>query len=279
MRNRIFESVGAVAAVLVALTVYTATPSGRGAAATSTPAADSLLVPILVYQSVAAHRAGEPRAERLAEVPDSVFALQMRYLVDRGFHVIPLATLVDALERHDTVPARSVVLTFDDGWANHYRNVVPVLRRLGLTATFFVYTTPIGTDNRFMTWDQLSELQTAGMTIGSHAWTHERLTEMHKWLRDEVTSSRTELAQRLGRAPDFFAYPADAWDEAVVAAVRSAGYRAARGGSVGVWNGSADLYHLRSVPVTEDMQAFVRVLDAASGSSVIAVAANHPPEV
>ena len=274
MRKRIFKSVSAVATGLIALMIYGATPSIDRAATTSAPAVDSLRVPILVYQSVAAHYGGEPRQERLAEVPDSVFALQMRYLLDRGFHVIPLATLVDALERHDTVPTRSVVLTFDDGWANHYRNVFPILRRLGLTATFFVYTTPIGFDSRYMTWEQLSELQAAGMTIGSHSWTHGRLTEAHKWLRDEVAASRNELAHRLGRAPDFFAYPSDAWDEEVVAAVRAAGYRAARGGSAGVWNGSADLYHLRSVPVTEDMEAFARALDAASGSSARALAAH-----
>lgn len=274
MRNRISRPVGRVAIAVAALMVQSATPSVVRLPATAGLAADSLRVPILVYHSIAAHYAGEPRAQRLAEVPDSVFALQMRYLGQRGFHVVSLPSLVDALERHDGVPDRSVVLTFDDGLANHYRNVFPVLRRLGLTATFFVYTTPIGTDSRFMTWEQLSELQAAGMTIGAHSWTHGPLTESHKWLRDEVVNSRDELAQHLGRAPEFFAYPEGAWDADVVAAVRAAGFRAARGASTGLWNGAADLYHLRSVPVTEDMQAFARLLDAASSSSVIALGAH-----
>lgn len=269
MWNRISRPVGQVATALAALMVSSATPSVVRPPTTLARAADSLRVPILVYQSVGAHYAGEPRAERLAEVPDSVFALQMRTLIERGFHVIPLATLVDALERHDTVPARSIVLTFDDGLANHYRNVFPILRRLGLTATFFIYTTPIGTDRRFMTWEQLKELQATGMTIGAHSWTHGPLTEAHKYLRDEVASSRSELAHHLGRAPEFLAYPSGAWDAEVVAAVRAAGFRAARGGSGGLWNSAADLYHLRSVPVTEDMQAFARILDAASSSTVI----------
>lgn len=269
----LFKPIGRVAAALATLVMYGVTPAPPvRRTAVARPPADSLPVPILVYQSIAAHRAGESREERLSEVPDSVFALQMRYLVDRGFHAIPLATLVDALERHETVAARSVVLTFDDGLANQYRNALPVLRRWGLTATFFVYPTPIGIDSRFMTWEQLRELQTAGMTIGSHSWTHERLTDAHKWLRDEVAASRNELAQHLGRAPDFFAYPSGAWDAEVVAAVRAAGYRAARGGSGGIWNGTAELFQLRAVPVTDDMQAFARILDAASSSSVISLA-------
>ena len=274
MWNRISRPVGQVSMALAALMISSATPSAARRPAASAAAADSLPVPILVYQSVGAHYAGQPRAERLAEVPDSVFSLQMRTLIERGFHVIPLATLVGALERHDTVPARSVVLTFDDGLANHYRNVFPILRRLGLTATFFVYTAPIGTSSRFMTWEQLIELQAAGMTIGAHSWTHGPLTEAHKYLRDEVASSRNELAHRLGRAPEFLAYPSGAWDAEVVAAVRAAGFRAARGGAGGLWNRAADLFHLRSIPVTEDMQAFARILDAASGPSVIALAAH-----
>lgn len=274
MWNRISRPVGQVAVTVAALMVQSATPSVVRPPVRTVPAADSLRVPILVYQSVAAHYAGEPRAQRLAEVPDSVFALQMRSLVERGFHAIPLATLVDALERHATVPDRSVVLTFDDGWANHYRNVFPILRRLGLTATFFVYTTPIGSDGRYMTWEQLSEMQAAGMTIGAHSWTHGPLTEAHKWLRDEVTASRNELAHHLGRAPEFFAYPAGAWDADVVAAVRAAGFRAARVASGGTWNAAEDLYHLRAVPVTEDMQVFARMLDAASSSSVAAAIAH-----
>ena len=266
--------IGQIAIAFAALMVESGTPSVVRHSAAPRPAADSLRVPILVYQSIAAHYGGEPREQRLAEVPDSVFALQMRYLIDREFHVIPLATLVDALERHHTVPDRSVVLTFDDGWANHYWSVFPILRRLGMAATFFVYTAPIGVDSRRMTWEQLRELQAAGMTIGSHSWTHGPLDAAHKWLRDEVATSRNELTHQLGRAPDFFAYPAGAWDaEVVTAAVRAAGYRAARGASGGAWNGAGDLYHLRSVPVTEDMQAFARALDAASSASAISVVA------
>lgn len=269
--NRISGGVRGSVVALAALMLRAGAPLIVIHPTASRSAADSLGVPILVYQSIARHHAGQPAEQRRTEVSDSVFALQMHYLTDRGYHVIPLATLIDALERRATVPDRSVVLTFDDGWANQYRNAFPVLRQLGLTATFFVYTTPIGFDDRFMTWDQLSHLQTAGMTIGSHSWTNLMLTDAHKSLHYEVATSRDEIARHLGQPPAFFAYPFGAWDAQVVAAVRAAGYRAARGYAGGAWNGPADLYHLRSVPVTEDMHAFVRALDAASGSSTVAV--------
>ena len=168
MRLRVRGWLGVVAV----LTLSGTAPSDQASRAASAPSADSLRVPILVYHSVMPHHPGQTAEQRVLSVDDSVFVAQMRYLVDGGYHVVSFAALVDALEGHDTLPTRAVVITFDDGWENQYRHAFPILRRFGLTATFFVFTTPIGKDTKLMTWEQLRELQAAGMTIGSHTRTH-----------------------------------------------------------------------------------------------------------
>ena len=233
--------------------------------------ADSLRVPILVYHSVMPHHPGQTAEQRVLDVSDSVFTEQLRYLVDGGYHVVSFGALVDALEGRDTLPKRAVVLTFDDGWVNQYHHAFPILRRFGMTATFFVFTTPIGKDPKLMTWDQLRELQAAGMTIGSHTRTHPVLPDYHAALHNEVEMSRADLEKHLGHAPDFFAYPFGAWDSASAAWARTAGYRAARAYRGGAWNAPSDLYHLRAVPVTDNMEAFER---AVSGERP-AVVAQH----
>ena len=246
------------AAAVLALAATT-TPKHASTRA-NLPAADSLRVPILVYHSVMPHHQGQSAEQRVLDVDDSVFVAQMRYLVDGGYHVISFATLVDALEGRDTLPNRAVVLTFDDGWVNQYHHAFPILRRFGLTATFFVFTTPIGLDPKVMTWDQLRELQDAGMTIGSHTRTHPILPDYHAALNNEVVMSRADIAEHLGRAPDFFAYPFGAWDAQSAAMARTAGYRAARTYRGGAWNAPSDLYHLRAIPVTDNMPAFERAV-------------------
>ena len=133
---------------------------------------DSLRVPILVYHSVMPHHPGQTREQRVLDVDDSVFVKQMQYLANDGYHVVPLGALVDALEGKAALPRQPVVLTFDDGWKNQFRHAFPILRRFGVTATFFVFTAPIGTDDKVMTWKDLAALQAAGMTIGSHTRTH-----------------------------------------------------------------------------------------------------------
>src|SRR3569832_860135 len=117
----------------------------------SAQAPDSLRVPILVYHSVMPHHPGQTHDQRVLDVDDSVFVQQMEYLANGGYTVVSYGALVDAPEGKASIPKRSVVITFDDGWENQYRHAFPILRRFGLTATFFVFTDPIGTDPKTMT--------------------------------------------------------------------------------------------------------------------------------
>lgn len=220
---------------------------------------DSLRVPILIYHNISPHHPGDDLGQHEFEVDSGVFAAQMNYIAEHRYRVISLDSLVTALTGA-AVPARSVVITFDDGWKDQYDRAFPILHQLGFTATFFVYPSMIGRGSAFMTWDQLRALQAAGMTIGDHSMTHPILTHPEISLPIEIDSSRAEIQRQIGTAPDLFAYPYGMSNARVVNAVRAAGYHAARNLGDGPWNGPADLFGLRSVLVTNDMQAFARAL-------------------
>lgn len=75
----------------------------------------------------------------LPDEPGAVqFEARMRW-VRNNFNVLPLAAAVQAL-REDRLPRRALCITFDDGYADNHSIVLPILRRLGLPATFFVAT-------------------------------------------------------------------------------------------------------------------------------------------
>jgi peptidoglycan/xylan/chitin deacetylase (PgdA/CDA1 family) len=220
---------------------------------------DSIGVPILVYHSVAPTHPGQSTEQRLLDVDPATFRRQMGYLAANGYTVIPLGTLVDALQGHGSAPPRAVVITFDDGWLTQYQNAVPILEQMHYTATFFVITAQIGRGAMYMGLDELRTLQRAGMTIAAHTRTHPDLTEVSdSQLRAEVLGSRQDLQKMLGVPADLFAYPYGAWNKRVVAAVQSAGYRAARAFPGGSWNDATDRFALHSVLATDDMDAFVR---------------------
>jgi len=66
------------------------------------------------------------------------FEHRMRW-VKANFNVLPLGEAVRAL-REDRLPGRALSITFDDGYADNHELALPILRRLGLPATFFVAT-------------------------------------------------------------------------------------------------------------------------------------------
>jgi peptidoglycan/xylan/chitin deacetylase (PgdA/CDA1 family) len=226
------------------------------------PAADSVRVPILVYHQVVPDEPGKPRAISEMFITPDAFEAQMRYLRDRGIHVVSLGALVEALQGRCTLPSPVVVLTFDDGRDNQYRYAFPILRKYGFTATFFPFTHAMDRNPRYLTWAQLREMQEAGMTIGSHTHLHVRVDKvtdpavMHK----EVTGSRDILQNRLG-AGEFLAYPFGALSAAGDSAARAAGYRAARAFSGGPWNSARDLFRLHAIPMTGSMTRFRQVVD------------------
>ena len=269
-----------VPSVLLVAALLSAGARNRSTAVShAAPAADSLRVPILVYHNI--QTAADGRAVHSADLTmrPEIFVEQMQYLKDHKIPVVSLAALVDALEGKRVLPAHAVVLTFDDGRENQYRNAFPVLRKLGFTATFFPFTHAMDRNPRYFTWAQLRELQQAGMTVGSHTSLHVRVDKMKdaKQMHDEVTGSRDLLREKLGTsATESFSYPFGALASAGDSAVRAAGYRFARAYTGGPWNSLRDRWRLKAVPATENMKRFAQIVDPVASAAARASARPAP---
>jgi len=72
----------------------------------------------------------------------------------------------------EAVPAKLVVLTFDDAAKSHHTFVAPLLKELGFGATFFVTHRWMEDRTNFMTWEEIGEIHEMGFEIGNHSWTH-----------------------------------------------------------------------------------------------------------
>lgn len=87
---------------------------------------------IMIYHRVL----DEPDFMRPGEVDKVTFTWQMQLLA-KHFNVLPLAEAMDRMQ-NDTLPSRSICITFDDGYADNYNNALPILQKFNLTATFFI---------------------------------------------------------------------------------------------------------------------------------------------
>ncbi len=72
-------------------------------------------------------------------MPSSLFEKRLQTLRDGRFNVLPLGEAVDQLRRN-VLPAKAVVLTFDDGFANFYHQAYPLLKTYRMPATVYLTT-------------------------------------------------------------------------------------------------------------------------------------------
>lgn len=180
-------------------------------------------MPILMYHLIDSHPPPGPYGPGLTVSPQA-FEAEMRILEDGGYHSVTFADLYAALAGTRPLPSKPVLLTFDDGNRDSYSVAFPILRRHHLVATFFVVTKMVGRPPS-VTWQQLSEMSRAGMTVASHTVSHLDLRTLPSGrLRAELIDSRAKIAAELGTAPVVLSYPSGEYDRRVEAAAGQAGY-------------------------------------------------------
>lgn len=185
-------------------------------------------VPILMYHEVAGP---EGTAFPPLAVPPEAFAGQLAHLEAEGFTTITMSALAAAMAGQRELPARPVVLTFDDGFADFHEAALPLLRDHGFTATVFVTSGwvadagPAARPGRMLTWQQVREVAAAGIEIGAHSHTHPQLDQLPGGqLARELADSKSLLEDRLGTAVPGLAYPFGYSSARVRRAVLDAGY-------------------------------------------------------
>ena len=190
--------------------------------------------PILMYHAIGL--SNEPASPYV--LPANRFAAQMTWLKRLGYHPITLKQFIVCQYERRPIPAHSVVITFDDGYADNYTLAYPVLQKHNIPATIFLVSGYIGHANEWdkkkqlgrrplLSWSQIMDLAHQGIQFGAHSCTHPALTAVSPTQAEaEITSSRRQLENRLGVPIDLFAYPYGEYDPSVQEMVQQAGFAA-----------------------------------------------------
>jgi peptidoglycan/xylan/chitin deacetylase (PgdA/CDA1 family) len=189
----------------------------------------------------------------------------------RNFRVVPLAEQIRETEAGRPAGGTASI-TFDDGYLDNFEVAAPILRELGLPATFFVTTAFIGsstvanwddvrgTKTEWMTWQHLRALAAQGFDIESHTCNHVDLgTADPSTVRRELDASLAKLASEVGKERRrLFAYPFGGIaniSPAARAQVREAGYLCCLSCYGGINGVAADPYTLMRIPINEEYQS------------------------
>lgn len=152
--------------------------------------------------------------------PPELFAAHLAGLADNGFRFVTLDDCAAWLRGGDTAAPRSVVVTFDDAYRSIVTTALPLLQRYRVPAIVYAIGDRIGGDNQWPgQWpsiprmpladrQELAAWTAAGMSVGSHSWSHPRMTEIDdKRLSDELDASADRLEQIVDGPVRHFAYP------------------------------------------------------------------------
>jgi len=186
-------------------------------------------LPVITY-----HRITTEVTSQMAVSP-TLFTRHMQYLKDHGYTPITLDDWYMAVAYGFKLPEKPVAITFDDAWADQYTHALPILKRFGFRATFYAYTTIIGS-KAAIPWDRLRRMAEQGHCIGCHTATHGDLARRVKGETDaayeerldrEIADARAVIEAHLGCQILHFCYPYGYYNTNVVARLRRAQYRTA----------------------------------------------------
>jgi peptidoglycan/xylan/chitin deacetylase (PgdA/CDA1 family) len=178
-------------------------------------------VPILEY-----HVLGRPKTEvpyPELYVPRADFRKQMDWLDRQGYEAVTLEEMEDAWYRGATLPAKPIVISFDDGYRPQFTFALPQLRRHGWPGLL-----NLKAEGSDLYHSNVEAMLRAGWELAAHTINHSDLTTLEgEALEEEVGGSR-RILQREYRVPvRNFCYPAGRFDETVIAAVEAAGFEGA----------------------------------------------------
>jgi peptidoglycan/xylan/chitin deacetylase (PgdA/CDA1 family) len=205
--------------------------------------------PILMYHRI---ESGEcpviDRDERRYAVSFERFSRQLKQIESLELRSFTVSEAVDAM-RAGTLPARSIVITFDDGNRSDAIHALPLLRTRGLRATFYINVDNIGKPDGLDVL-MIRRLAQSGMEIGSHGMTHRFLTTLPEAeVRTECETSREALSGITGEEIRSFAPPGGRIHPAALRILKECSYDSVCNSRIGFNTPGSDPFRLRRFPV------------------------------
>jgi peptidoglycan/xylan/chitin deacetylase (PgdA/CDA1 family) len=185
-------------------------------------------VPILLYHYVENIQNKNDKLRVELNVPPAVFEQQVLTLQNAGYTFMTAKGLGDVLDGTMALPAKPILLTFDDGHWDFETDVLPILEKYHIKATAYIITGFIGGSD-FMTPDELHTVIKSGLVdVGAHTVHHLSLRGLPlATVQKEVDQSKTTLEQTYHVNAVSFAYPNGSFDQQAAQVVKDDGFSTA----------------------------------------------------
>lgn len=219
-------------------------------------------VPILMY-----HHIGESPNPYYSSpdmyVSEKTFKDQLKYLKNKKYNTIHISDLISAFEGKSKLPKKPVILTFDDGFSEHFNIAFKQLKKNKMVGTFYIPTYVLGIDHDYWIRDWMLETMAKNnMEIGSHSVTHPILTNFDvQGLNYEIYVSKRMLETITKRPVRTFSYPSCINNQEIISKVKEANYSGGVSCGPNTIHLSNEKFALSRRTITNDMNIFKYALE------------------
>lgn len=184
-------------------------------------------VPILCYHNIKDFSASAGEMTKTYTVKPANFAEQMKALSDAGYHSILPNQLYDYLVYNKPLPAKPVMITFDDTRGEQYSIGSSEMKKYNFKGVFFVMTVSINRPN-YLSKEEIKNLSDSGNSIAAHTWDHHMVTKYagEDW-NTQLVKPKAKLEEIIGKPIPYFAYPFGLWNKEAIPEIKKSGYQMA----------------------------------------------------
>ncbi len=224
---------------------YPQTPQEKG----------TVRIPILNYHHIA------PLTGKIGQdayfVSPEMFEKQMEYLYKKGYKTLTPEEFFEQLKKGENPAQKSVMITFDDGNIDCYKNAFPVLKKYNMTAVFYIVSKKSG-----ISVANLKEMSEAGMSIHSHSATHIdlRFINDNETLYSEIVSSKNWISSVTGKAIISFSYPGCGSSPLVISTLKENNYQFAVSCGKTIDHKYTNRFTLSRIHVYNNFENFKKIL-------------------
>jgi peptidoglycan/xylan/chitin deacetylase (PgdA/CDA1 family) len=187
-------------------------------------------------------------------ISPALFRQHIEYLASAGYSTVSLYEMDAALMNGTPLPPNPVILTFDDGYAEHYSYVFPLLSEFGMTGTFFIITQLVDNSaENYLRWEEIQAMSVASMDIEAHTKNHVDLRNReYDYLVYEIVGSIESIQAHTESPAQIFAYPVGRYDESTLAVMESTEVIRAVTTEIGAWHTSTNRLEVARMRITNE---------------------------
>ena len=179
------------------------------------------------------------------------FSAQLDYLAGKGYNTITTSEFINAKLNNLSLPSKTIILTFDDGYEDNYLNMLPILEAHNMKAVVYVIANELGKPG-YLTVEQVKDMQNRGIEIGCHTANHRPLIGLNEdELRHEIRDAKLYLEYLGINNIVSFSYPNGLYNDEIISEIRYNNYLTAVTGDAGLNDFSTDPYLLQRINVPE----------------------------